>query len=251
LTRPIREGEPDFERLRDAVDEILLDLRSLRPVVVLIDGLDKLQELPAIRNLFTANRILALPAAQVVYTAPITLMVAPEWQEATGGAYKRARLTNLVIHRPALQWVTLADQELAVNRRAMSEVMEQRVARLGLSLNEVFEEDGAMALIEASGGLMRDLIHLVNRAIRKSLQSDAPRIGPAMVTAAIEEIRKEYEVTLNSRRVEELRHVRQEGEPSGTDSSNELLLGGYVLPYSNGRAWFEPHPILRGLRPGI
>ena len=65
------------------------------------------------------------------------------------------------------------------------------------------------------------------------------------------ELRREYESTLNTRRVEELVHVARVGEPSGKPESNELLLGGYVLPYANGRVWFEPHPILRGLRPGL
>ncbi len=250
LTRPVREGESDFERLRDAVDDILLDLRALRPVVVLVDGLDKVRELPAIRNLFTDHRILALPAAQVVYTAPITLMVATEWQP-TGAAFKRARLTNLVIRRPDLEWVTITDEDLAVSRRAMLSIVERRVGRLGLGLEEVFEPGCADELVEASGGLIRDLVQLVNRAVRKAFQSNAPRVGRAMTAAAVEEIRKEFEVTLNTRRVEELRHIGEQGEPSGGESSNELLLGGYVLPYSNGRAWFAPHPILRGLRPGL
>ena len=57
-------------------------------------------------------------------------------------------------------------------------------------------------------------------------------------------------MTLNTRRIEELRHVKKTGEPSGNDYiSSDLLLNNYVLPYSNGKAWFEPHPILRGVRP--
>mgnify|MGYP000676866917 CR=1 FL=1 len=79
----------------------------------------------------------------------------------------------------------------------------------------------------------------------------APRIEGTLVADAISDVRKEYEVGLNSRRVAELVHVRQQGEPSGEDGSVDLLLSGYVLPYSNGGVWFEPHPILRGRRPGL
>jgi hypothetical protein len=250
LARPLREGEADFEKLREAVDEILLALPAQRPVVVLVDGLDKVQELPAIRNLFTASRILALPAAQVVYTAPITLMLEAEWQ-AAGGTFRRARLTNLVIRRPDVERVTITDDEIAANREVMASVIDKRLKPLRLSRDEVFEPGCVDALVTASGGLMRDLVHLVNRAVRRAYQDDASRVGQSAVDSAVEEIRKEYVVTLNTRRVDELRHVRKWGEPSGAEGSNEPLLGGYVLPYSNGRIWCEPHPILRGLRPEL
>ncbi len=250
LTRQVKEGEPDFERLRGAVDDILFDLRGVRPPVVLVDGLDKLQALGTIRDLFASHRILALPRAQIVYTGPITLMLATEWI-AAGGAFKRERLTNMVVRRPDLAWVDPGVDTVEGGRRAMTSIIDRRLKRAGLEQKDVFEEQMVVQLIEASGGLVRDLVHLVNRAVRRALQSGEDRIGAATVEAAISEIRKEYEVTLNTRRVEELRHVNKEGEPSGAEEAQELLLGGYVLPYSNGRVWLEPHPILRGLRPGL
>ena len=99
--------------------------------------------------------------------------------------------------------------------------------------------------------MLRDLVHLVNRSVRHVLRSGQGLLNRRAVEAAIGEVSKEYEVTLNTLRVKELQHVRQHGEPSGAEQANDLLLDGYVLPYSNGRVWFEPHPILRGLRPGL
>ena len=250
LTRPVNEGEPDFERLREAVDEIFFDLGTLRPPVVLVDGLDKLQALGTIRDLFASQRILTLPRAQIVYTGPITLMLATEWQ-AAGGAFKRERLTNLVVRRPDLEWVSPDAATVDAGHRAMAKIVSRRLLRLDLGEDDVFDAGCLVRLIEASGGLVRDLVHMVNRAIRRALQDGESRISVTTVEAAISEIRKEYEVTLNTRRVDELRHVRKEGEPSGAEEAHDLLLGGYVLPYSNGRVWFEPHPILRGLRPGL
>ncbi len=250
LTRPVKEGEPDFERLREAVDDILADLHARRPPVVLVDGLDKLLELRAIRDLFATNRMLALPRAQIVYAGPITLMLAAEWQ-AAGVAFKRGRLTNVVVQRPELQWVELSDENLQAGRQAMHDVVRRRLERLELKEQGVFERGVLPALIEASGGLVRDLIHLVSRAVRQVLQQGAPLITVATAEAAVMEYRKEYEVTLNTRRVDELIHVLQRGEPSGAENAHDLLLWGYILPYSNGRVWFERHPILKGLRPGL
>ena len=51
------------------------------------------------------------------------------------------------------------------------------------------------------------------------------------------------------RPVQEL--VRKYVADVADEVSTDLLLSGYVLPYSNGGVWFEPHPILRGLRDGL
>lgn len=162
------------------------------------------------------------------------------------------RLTNVVVHEPALPRLSLSPDKVEQGREIMRSVVRKRLACEQLLEEHVFAEGSLDRLVEASGGLLRDLIHLVNRAIRQSLTRKVALIDDDSARAAIEEIRKEYEITLNTRRVEELRHVHETGEPSGADDvSIDLLLNGYVLPYSNGRIWFAPHPILRGLREGL
>ena len=125
-------------------------------------------------------------------------------------------------------------------------MIAKRLALAGLDAATVFADDGVDLLIETCGGLLRDLIHLVNRTVRIAFASKAQQVTRAIAEDAVSELRKEYEITMNGRRREELAYVREHGEPSGkSDVSPELLLGGYILPYSNGRIWFEPHPILR------
>lgn len=98
--------------------------------------------------------------------------------------------------------------------------------------------------------MLRDLIHLVNYAVELAFTADAPRIDQRLADEAVSELRKEYEITMDGQRREELAYVRKHGEPSSKgDVALKLLLGGYVLPYSNGRVWFEPHPILRDRTP--
>jgi len=245
ITRPVHEGEPDLVRLQEAVDRVLDEVADYRPPIVLVDGLDKIQELTSIRRMFSSSRILSLPRRPVVYAAPITLMLATEWQ-AAGGQFQRKRLTNVVTRRPELAGIELTDAKIAAGRDALTLVIAKRLELAGLSLGEVFAEGTVDVLIETSGGLLRDLIHLVNRTVRLAFTAGAPHATRPLADAAVSELRKEYEITMNGRRREELAYVRTHGEPSGkSDVSPELLLGGYILPYSNGRIWFEPHPILR------
>jgi hypothetical protein len=239
LTRRLNEGEPDLVALQDAVNSILHVLTEATPIALVVDGLDKLQKLDVIRELFATTRVLCSPEVPVIYSGPITL--------------KRARLPNIIVRKPLPDWVTLHAGQVEAGRAALRDVVARRLERrAALPVHSVFEADALEALISASGGLLRDLIHLVNRAVRSVLAERHAIITLEAAGAAIEEIRKEYEITLNTRRVTELLHVREHGEPSGNDDvSKDLLLWDYVLPYANGKVWFEPHPILSGSRPGL
>ncbi len=38
---------------------------------------------------------------------------------------------------------------------------------------------------------------------------------------------------------------------SDDEHVRDLLRYGFILPYTNGTTWFEPHPVLRGMREGL
>lgn len=252
LTRPVKEGDTGFEKLRISVDNVLSHLRDLgRGLVVLVDGLDKVNDSGRIRELFATTRILAAPWAQIVYTAPIDLMLGPLWN-AAGGAFNRERLTNVLVEEPALERANVSPEAVAEGRQAMGDVVHRRLQRLGLSVDDVFEDGSLDVLIRASGGLLRDMIHLVNKSVLEALRKRSVKITEEMARDAVVKLRKEFEITLTTQRVNELRHVRKHGETSSDEEFVlDLLHGGYILPYSNGGSWFEPHPILRGLREGL
>lgn len=251
-TRPVRDDEPELDRLRQAVNGALGLVHDSkgRPPVVLVDGLDKVFEAKVTRSLFVSSRALCMPSAPVVYTAPITLMVNTEWA-ATGTAFVRERLTNVAVRPGPFPWAQISAERVGAGRAALRQVLSRRLDRLHLKEEQVFASGVPDHLIDASGGLLRDLIHLVNRAVRAALRAGAPQIDASLAEEAVVDLRREYEITLNTQRVNELRHVREHGEPSGSDIALDLLLTGYILPYSNGKVWYEPHPILRGLRPGL
>lgn len=250
--RRLNDGDPDLERLQAAVDAVLAEIRGYRQPAVLVDGLDKIQELDAIRDLFAGSRVLTLPDVPVVYTGPITLMLATEWQQV-GAAFKRERLSTVVVNSPKPAHIEVDDAKVEAGLEALKEVIHKRLYRLNVSSGDIFADlELERRIIRTSGGLMRDLIHLVQRSVRCCLRAGVGAITSEVVDEATSELRKEYEITLNSRRVKELQHVATHGEPSGDgDESAELLLGGYVLPYANGRVWFAPHPILEGIRPEL
>ncbi len=251
LTRQVNEGSAELEGLRIAVNNILDDLSAQRKLVVLVDGLDKVDAEGRTRDLFVNTRILLMPRAQIVYTAPIDLMLGPLWNTASS-VFRGERLTNVLVSSPRLEGFEVSDKVVEQGRQAMVAMVAARLGRSGLSLEEVFDQGSLDSLVTASGGLVRDLVRLVREAVLSGLMNHKPRIDLSTAENVITELRKEFEITLDTQTVEELRHIRKTGEPSSSEKHvRDLFLGGYVLPYSNGRAWCEPHPILRGVRDGI
>lgn len=251
LVRSLEEGDPDLEQLQAAVSAIAEEISRYRPPVFLVDGLDKLNDTGLIQTHFAATRALASLPCPVVYSGPITLMLSAQWGTA-GGLFRRARLANVVVARPQLPGVTVDDALVESGREAIREVVDRRCQAHGLRQSDVFDADALEELITRSGGLLRDAVHLVRRAILAASARGAERAERADVDAAVRELRAELESTLTTRRLDELRHVAGHGEPSGRDEvSTELALHNYVLPYSNGRIWFAPHPLLAGIRDGI
>lgn len=252
VARATRDGDPDLERLQSAVAALLAEVSTYRPPIVLVDGLDKIQDIAAIRELFSGSQALAIAAAPVVYTGPITLMLRTEWQQVAS-SFKRERLTTVIVQAPRLNHIQIDGPKIEAGIAALQDVIARRLRRVGIAREKLFASlELERQLIETSGGLMRELIQLIHRAVRCCHHKHEAVITAEIVDSAIMELRREYEITLNTRRVRELVHVAKTGEPSGEDEvSSELLLGGYVLPYTNGRAWFAPHPILKGLRQGL
>jgi energy-coupling factor transporter ATP-binding protein EcfA2 len=251
LTRSVKEGSAELEKLRIAVNAVLDHLSAKRHLAVLVDGLDKVDDEGRIRDLFVMSRILMMPRTQIVYAAPIDLMLGPLWNTASS-VFRGERLTNVVVNKPQLAGVEMPEEKLSRGRETMTAMVTARLDRVGLSLDGVFDQGSLDPLITASGGLIRDLVRLVRSAVLSALMAERSRIDLSTAEHVITELRKEFEITLDTRTVDELRHVSAHGEPSSSEKHvRDLFLGGYVLPYSNGRVWFEPHPILRGVRDGI
>lgn len=245
----LREGDPEVTALTNAVNGILDHLRSefVRPPLVLVDGLDKVDDIDNIRRLFTETNLLAEVDAATVYAAPITLMVDTEWKSA-GDRFRQMRLTNLLVVRPKWKPMTEAlDARLSAGRAVARRVVEARLENLGFAPTDAIDGDALEELISGSGGLLRTLIRLMQGAIEEAYGRGSPRIELQDATAATAQLARELSASLNTRREDELKHVLNTGIPSGDRTSLELLIGSYVLPYDNGKLWWAPIPLVARL----
>lgn len=243
LTRPLKEGDPAYELLAYAVDSILDEVRSIREPLILVDGLDKLTKIEAIRELFATSRMLARPRAPLVYTGPVTLMLAAEWSAASN-YFDRARLTNLVVNPPTSPTRHAPAELVEQGRAAARGVIARRCEAARVALDAAFTGDALEFIITKSGGLNRQLLNLVREATKQAGMDERDVIDLDLARRACNEWGKEFEITMTGARREELEYIQQHGEPSGGAVSHELMLWNYAVPYANGELWFAPNPVI-------
>lgn len=244
LTRPVKEGDPALDALIWVVDRILEDISQVRSPLVLVDGLDKLTKIESIRDLFATSRTLAKPRVPLVYTGPVTLMLAAEWS-AAANHFDRVRLANLVVAAPTSPGRKASEGQIEAGREAARGIVERRCAKAQVELEAVFAAEALELLITKSGGLTRQLLQLVRESIKIVVMGELARIDESSARAGCEEWRKEFEITMTGIRREELEYIEAHGEPKGGQVSHELLLWNYAIPYANGDMWFAPNPLIR------
>lgn len=243
LTRPVKDGDPALDALVWAVDQILSDVAQIRAPLVLVDGLDKLTRIDAIRDLFATSRTLAKPQAPLVYTGPVTLMLAAEWS-AAANYFDRARLANLVVAEPTAPSRRAAPQQIEDGRTAARGIVSRRCESAGIELSSAFTTQALDLLIRKSGGLIRQLLQLVRESVKLAGMRDLEIVDEMTARSACDEWRKEFEITMTGVRREELEYIEAHGEPKGGQVSHELLLWNYAIPYANGEMWFAPNPLI-------
>jgi len=141
------------------IEEAALRLRLLvqkveeltgKPVVVIVDGLDRVP-LAEIKRLSQRARALASPDLRLILTAPLALYHAPEFTELED-------FFPGVLVRPNVNRAIGRADEFLHN------IIAQRLTLCELDQSRIFETGALALLIEASGGNIRQLIMLVREA---------------------------------------------------------------------------------------
>jgi hypothetical protein len=224
-----------------AVNALLDDLRasSHREVVLLVDGLDRVQSAATFEDLFVESSLVADLRCQAVLTlhqglsqrfrarlrgyrvfdfthVPVVLAGAPDTADPAGLAFFRG---------------------LAARRFRHARVPD------------LVPADQLDRLASSSGGRVRDLVHLVRELAVQAMLDGVDVAGAAQVDKVIDLFRRDRESGLNTGHITVLRGVRDDPDhrlPEG-DLALDLLDRQLLLAYPNESTWYLPHPILRRL----
>jgi|GEM_PF-5249776 len=133
-----------------------------KPVVVIIDGLDRIP-LTETRQLCERARALASPDLRLILTAPLALYHAPEFEHLED-------YFPHVLMRPGVSRATDPRNEF------LRSIIARRLALCEVYPARVLEPEASALLLSASGGNIRQLIMLVREAILETERRGLMRI---------------------------------------------------------------------------
>jgi hypothetical protein len=142
----------------------------------------------------------------------------------------RTRPPNAAPHQPGME--------------VMRQLVHKRMHYVGIDADQAFEAGVLDALICASGGEPRQLMHL----IRQSLDYGKLPISKQASAQAIMSARKTLRRPMGKEDWQIIRDVANSGElPKDSQLESrvrELIINRQILQYSNGEEWFAPSPLL-------
>jgi hypothetical protein len=235
------EVPPTIHRLQEGVNRILRDVRERtgRPVLAIVDGMDRL-EFDPVKQIYEHNDILLGLECSAVFTCPLSIALSTEIGQVL-------RNFEGIYNLPSIKVDSRDGRPYVPGRDKLKQEMVAKRARVAL-----FETGALDLIIEMSAGIMRDLIVLARRScvIAKSDREDMVRLS-AVNRAIDEEFGVHYQRNLNRRRVEALQVVQE--SKSLVDITDDkmradLLRLMAIVEYRNGgQLWYAVHPIVRRL----
>ncbi|MBE9115628.1 ATP-binding protein [Lusitaniella coriacea LEGE 07157] len=218
-----------------------------RPVLVIIDDLDKL-DLNIIEPIYRNNlKALFSPGFKIVFTIPIAAIQEPRVMGA---------LNSEGIVRPHLFPVTKFysnqdcrspnAQPIEKNIKLFERVLEKRFPP-GLLSPEI-----AKKTILMSGGVIRELVRIGRECctecmVQLEIDSDCDdiKINDEILSTALRNLRNDFARQVGSRQLYEmLAEVYKTLKPAEGEGFIKLLHGLMVLEYENDALWYDVHPIV-------
>jgi energy-coupling factor transporter ATP-binding protein EcfA2 len=225
-----------------------IETTTKKPVLVVIDDLDKL-DLPLVESIYRNNiKVLFSPRFRIVFTIPVSAIQDPQVMGA---------LTSEGIVRPQLFPVTkfypkedCHDPEAEPIARAVDKFLEVLTRRIPA---DRIEPGTARRMVLQSGGVMRELVRIGRECctecmVQMELEPDRTdlKINDEVLNVAIRNLRNDFARQLGTDLYPVLVQVYKTLNNDDTDGDAfvKLLHGLMVLEYQNDDLWYDVHPIV-------
>lgn len=236
--------------MQQIVDKIHAEARN-KKVLLIIEDLDKLENRDVGRNLFFEHRpqLLNIPCT-VIYTFPIRL-----WYDNQGDLLNypsRYFLPMIPVSEPppgSKMTAEMRAHKAEAGRKVVRDILFKRIER------KLITEDAVEALIDATGGVLRDFLYLLRDAALEAKVAGCERIELAHANISITSLRHEYANRLvpDSERGVDLSHIHATlGQPDDwpkrdpdRDTAFNLLLQNLCILEYNGDRWYDLHPLVK------
>lgn len=223
----------------------VLQLENKKEILVIIDDLDKL-ELGVVNDIYRDNiKALCLPNFRVIYTIPIAVLrdkfLKPIIETETNDQTVVMPVLKLFGKGESREPFPIPRTEAV---QLFLKILSKRIPE------ELSEPETLQKLIVYSGGVLRELIRIMNECCRICLRlirrEQHALINDEVLEEAVNNLRNDYALPLGKIDYEILQQIYNEFTPEDPKQLEflELLHGLHVLEYRNRQIWYDVHPIV-------
>ena len=216
-------------RTNRLIEEIRSNAR--RPVLVIVEDLDKLSFERALGLFLNHAALLAELRAHILFTFPIALRYAREFLQIRSHFSERFIVPNVMVY-------DRQGQLRPEGYRVMREMVERRVEPY------LMDPEAIDLAVRMSGGIPLTLIQLIQSAILHGLAAGQDRIGLPEMRSAVVQLQNDYRGTLRPEDYGELLRYHRTRAFINNERTREFLANLSLLEYSDGEPWCDVHPIL-------
>ena len=239
LTKEVTRVKGDINLLlSDGFKKLRKKYPEYKGFLIIIDNLDKCP--PEVsKSLFFeyAEQLKALHCT-IIYTVPISVLYS--WQGLSNTFDDPHILPMINIYQLDREVYPL--EYLPQGLNAVAEILEKRV-----NIDRIFaSRDQLLEVVKASGGHIRQLMQLMQRACLTASGRGHTKIKAEDVDYASKQLQFSLERILQRRHFEELAYVaiNKEFSDDGEDIRVQLLFNTTVLEYNGSDRWNYPNPLL-------
>jgi energy-coupling factor transporter ATP-binding protein EcfA2 len=231
-----RQFESNLSDLLTRVNEIVdaIAQKAGRPVLAVVDGLDKIWDLEKVKEIYYAGGInLLIPRCKAVYTVPLALFYTQE--------FGQVRVTfDGTFPLPNVKVKGRAGDPYEPGRIMLRDLIVRRM-HPGL-----ITDDARERLIELSGGVLRELVALARDACSNARARDHARIELGDVERAASQVRNLYRTMLTPKQLRALWQVHTSSikQPADNTQAEGLVHNLSLLGYVNDESWWDVHPVV-------
>ncbi|MBD2114290.1 MULTISPECIES: ATP-binding protein [Cyanophyceae] len=219
-----------------------------KPVLVIIDDLDKL-DLPLVEHIYRNNiKSLFSPQFRVVFTIPVSAVQEPQVMGALNSeGVVRPHLFPVAKFFAKPDCHNPEAEPIAKTFDVFLKVLSKRLPE------NLVDPQTAEQMVRKSGGVMRELVRIARECCTECMvqleiepDSDSVKINDEILTVALRNLRHDFARQIGSDLYDLLVGVYKTAETpdASSDGFVKLLHGLMVLEYENDALWYDVHPIV-------
>ena len=209
------------------------ELGGGRRLLIVVEGLDKVDLQTAIDIFRDHAPTITAPKADMIYTCPIALRYSDHYNTIRLSFPEVCFLPN----------VGTRHSDGSVDTGGADILRKVALSRMEPQL---IEPEALDLIVQANGGVPVWLVFLMRTAALYALERDeqARCITDEDAQNAIKELRREVLVPLTRHDLEVLRERHRDRQLTNDADEQRLLYNGSVIDYTDGEPWCDVHPVL-------